>query len=281
MFSGWLMPTWASDGLSKVYGEKLVVKPGSDITVAIVVRDPSGTNYSPYSFNNPSLAQVGIQQPLNMPVLDNIDVIRGMVTGYKTPGAPDYSGQWPNNWINAYLQAPENGTAPSLATVPAGARNLTAAVIKTFNDSTWATLNRDHEFKVMTFKIPKVRASQYIRLRGTNLPPNVPFETDANGNPLPDIWTNPAAVSQTTAGANDGFPANNFVRIPCTAAGTNVPANGVTFSGTGIDGCPNHLPVKDGKKFVAFDVAAWADLWFYSNPIFIEVKGSTEVAGIK
>ena len=28
-------------------------------------------------------------------------------------------------------------------------------------------------------------------------------------------------------------------------------------------------------------VAAWADLWFYSNPIYIEVKGSTVVAGVK
>jgi len=31
---------------------------------------------------------------------------------------------------------------------------------------------------------------------------------------------------------------------------------------------------------VAFDVAAWADLWFYSNPIYIEVKGGTRVAGV-
>ena len=60
-----------------------------------------------------------------------------------------------------------------------------------------------------------------------------------------------------------------------------MPANGVTFTGTGIDGCPNHLPVVNGVKMVAFDVAAWADLWFYSNPIYIEVKGSTQVAGVK
>jgi len=32
---------------------------------------------------------------------------------------------------------------------------------------------------------------------------------------------------------------------------------------------------------VSFDVAAWSDLWFYSNPIYIEVKGSTTVAGVK
>jgi hypothetical protein len=34
-------------------------------------------------------------------------------------------------------------------------------------------------------------------------------------------------------------------------------------------------------KYVAFDVAAWADLWFYANPIFIEVGGSTAVAGVR
>ena len=81
------------------------VRPGADIVVAIVVRDPAGTNYSPYTFANPSLAQVGINQPLNTPVLDHIDVIRGMVTGYKTPGAPDYAGEWPSDW----LDNPEHG----------------------------------------------------------------------------------------------------------------------------------------------------------------------------
>ena len=40
------------------------------------------------------------------------------------------------------------------------------------------------------------------------------------------------------------------------------------------------LPAYTGKA-VAYDVAAWSDLWFYSNPIFVEVSGSTMVAGIK
>jgi len=252
-------------------GDKLVVRPGADVTVAIVVRDPSGTNYSPYTFNNPSLAQVGIQQPLNKPVLDHVDVIRGMVTGYKVPGAADYSGQWPSDWI----------THPDLANVPAGAKNTTAAIIKTFNDRTWETGRHDRDYKVMTFRIPKVKSSQYIRLRGTNLPPSLPFETDGDGNPLADLATNAAAVNPTTSGGTDGMPANANLRIPCTVTGTNVPANGVTYTGTGIDGCPNHLPVKDGRKYVAYDVAAWSDLWFYSNPIYIEVYGSVQVAGVK
>ncbi|MEZ5575649.1 MAG: hypothetical protein R3F44_08350 [Candidatus Competibacteraceae bacterium] len=37
----------------------------------------------------------------------------------------------------------------------------------------------------------------------------------------------------------------------------------------------------EGQKAVSYDVAAWSDVWFYSNPIFIEVNGSTKVAGIE
>ena len=55
--------------------------------------------------------------------------------------------------------------------------------------------------------------------------------------------------------------------------GTNVPDTAVTYTGTTIDGCPAHLPAVDGQKYSAYDVAAWADLWFYSNPVFIEVRG--------
>ena len=54
-----------------------------------------------------------------------------------------------------------------------------------------------------------------------------------------------------------------------------------------FDGCPDHLAAATGasnpivgQKAVSFDVAAWSDLWFYSNPIYIEVAGSTPVAGV-
>jgi hypothetical protein len=258
-------------------GEKLVVRPGADIVVSIVVRDPSGTNYSPYTFDNPSLAQIGISQPLNAPVLDHIDVIRGLVTGYRTPGAPDYAGEWPRTWIQPYL----SGGAPALTDVPAAAKNPSAAVLKTYNKDTWDTFRADTQFKMMSFRIRDVSSSQYIRLRGTNLPPSVPYETDAAGNPLPDIWTNPAAINPSTQGGTDGIPKNTYLRIVCRAGGSNVPDNAVTYTGNAIDGCPNHLPEVNGFKYVAYDVAGWSDLWFYSNPIFIQVVGSTVVAGVK
>lgn len=262
-------------------GEKLKVRPGAEIVVSIVVRDPAGTNYSPYSFPNPSLLQIGVSQPMNMPVLDHIDLIRGMVSGYKTPGSTDYSGEWPRN--TAWLS--DNGVTAGLGVVPAAAKNTTASVIGTFSGSgapTWAVTAAAPDgttFLKMTYRIPAVTASQYVRLRGTNMPASVPFETDANGNPLADLFTN----------AND----TTKLSIPCTTVGTNVPANGANgnsdwqiTNGT-INGCPNHLAVATGsspiagQKAVSFDVAAWADLWFYSNPIFVEVAGSTTVAGVQ
>jgi hypothetical protein len=162
-------------------GEKLKVKAGGEIVVSVVVRDPSGTNNSPYTFNNPSLAQVNITQPINQPVLDHIDLIRGLVTGYKTPGAADYSGEWPRN--TAWLST--SGVTAGLSAVPAAAKNTSAAVIKTFSGvNGWTSAGGD--LLKMTYRIPAVSASQYIRLRGTNMPAAVPFETDADGNPLAD-----------------------------------------------------------------------------------------------
>jgi hypothetical protein len=249
-------------GRCATMGEKLQVRRGEEVVVAIAVRDPHGTSYAPYTFPNPSLAQVGIQQPLNAPELDHIDVIRGLVTGYKQPGSLEYAGAWPDNWIDN----------PDMATVPAAAKNTTAAVVRTFNDAKWKSApgHSLRGFKTMTFRIPAVQASQYLRLRGTNLPAAVPSETDGDGNPLPDIYTNASNPARLT--------------IPCTAALTTAIPAGTTYTGDNIDGCPDHMervPAVTGPKYSSYDVAAWADLWFYSNPIFIEVKGGTLVAGVK
>ncbi|MEJ1960609.1 MAG: hypothetical protein WDO56_03285 [Gammaproteobacteria bacterium] len=243
-------------------GEKLKVRPGGEVVVSIVTHDPAGTNYSPYSFSNPSLTQVGIDQPLNAPVLDHIDVIRGMVTGYKTPGAADYSGEWPHN--TAWLKA--DGTTTGLGAIPDGAKNLSAHIDKTFSTSGWTSfVGADTTaYLKMTYRIPAVAASQYIRLRGTNLPAGVPSETDASGNPLADVYTN----------AND----KSRLTIECKPVHT---------TNSQFDGCPDHLAVATtpspiaGKKAVSYDVAAWSDLWFYSNPIYVEVIGGQLVAGVK
>ena len=247
-------------------GEKLKVRAGGEIVVSVVVRDPDGTNYSPYSFANPSLLQVGINQPLNKPVLDHIDVIRGLVSGYKTPGTPEYAGEWPRNtdWLKA------DGTTADLSVVPVAAKNTTAAILKTFNGSgttPWTTFTSSVDgtaFLKMTYRIPAVAASQYVRLRGTNMPAAVPYETDASGNPLADVYTN----------AND----TTMLRIACTTPHS---------ASSQFDGCPDHLATASGaspiagQKAVSYDVAAWSDLWFYSNPIYVEVAGSTPIAGVQ
>jgi len=218
-------------------------------------------------------------------VLDHVDVIRGLVTGYKTAGAADYSGEWPRDWSASQIDA-DPTTNPSLASVPAGAKNTSAALLRTFNRQTWkAASGAAGEFKRITFRIKgsDVTSSQYLRLRGTNMPPSTPWETDANGNPLLDVWTNAASVAAipVISGQQPEFPAGAFLRIPCNSTGSNVPANDVLYSGAAIDGCPNHLFADaNGQKWSSFDVAAWADLWFYSNPIYIEVQGSTPVAGV-
>jgi hypothetical protein len=263
-------------------GEKLVVPAGADVVVAIAVRDPEGKSFSPYSFPNPSLMQVGIDQPLDEPVLHHLDVIGGRVTGLRQPGAADYAGAWPDEWVNPYANSAEAQVLPTLASVPAAAKNETARVLKIFGDGSWRERASDPGLKTMSFRLRAVQNSQYVRVRGTNMPPAVPYETDASGNPLPDVWTNSGAVQQKTSSGIE-FPEGALLRIPCTAVGQNVPANDVLYTGVGqpkIDGCPNHLKQVEGVKYVSFDVAAWADLWFYSNPIFVEVESSTRVAGV-
>jgi hypothetical protein len=240
-------------------GEKLKVAAGTDVVIGVAVRDPAGPNFSPYTFPNPSLAQILMNVPVNMPVLDHIDLIGGLVSA------------WPANtdWLRT------DGTTTGLGSVPAAAKNTSTAILKTFNGSgatPWTPVTSfvdGTRFLVMTFRIPAAAASQYVRVRGSNLPPSLPFETDANGNPLSDLYTN----------AND----TTKLRIPCTAAHS---------AGSQFDGCPDHLATATspttgdpnpiaGQRASSFDVASWSDLWFYGNPIYVEVAGSVPVAGVQ
>lgn len=215
-------------------GEKLVVAPGADVVVAIAVRDPQGTNNSPYSFPNPSLKQINITQPLNAPVLDHLDVIGGNVTGYVSPAdTAKYAGR--------------EGSA--------AASNTSAGIKKVFNSTNW-TATTDG-VRVMSYRIPAVRVSQYFRLRGTNLPASTPFETDASGSPLNDYDLLPFFDASKTLPEQPG-------KVVCAEAA-----------------CPAHLRTINGVKYSSHDVSAWADLWFYSNPIYVEVSNSVKVAGTK
>jgi hypothetical protein len=77
----------------------------------------------------------------------------------------------------------------------------------------------------------------YVRARGTNIPNGTPNVSDVSGNPLLDV---------------------NNAKVACTDAA-----------------CPAHLGVVAGQKVVTYDVQAWSNLWFYTNPIFVRPVGSS------
>ena len=191
-------------------GGKLKVRAGEQVTIKIKVHDPAGANFCPLNMDNPSLAKVGISQPLSRPVVDHIDLIGAEITG----------------------NAPTTNAADPAATD----YSTNAAVLKTFQRKGGVD-KKGYLTYVATFKAKK---SMFVRLRGTNLPANVPFETDAAGNPLADSLASDSIYAPMDPNilAEKLFP-------------------GVTIATTSkLD-----------------EVAeAYADLWFYSNPIFIEVK---------
>ncbi|MGF1502337.1 MAG: hypothetical protein ACFBSD_11030 [Paracoccaceae bacterium] len=210
---------------------------GPDVQWEIRLRDPEGANFSPYTFDNPSLAQIGMSVPMNEPVLSHIDVIRGDVTGLISPDQPEYFTNVANPTVEIF------GTVDNMA----------------------GEFTADGEFLVATGSIPAATISNemYFRVRGTNIPKGTPNETDADGNPLLDDFAS---------------------LIPCTAEGNGAPSgtasptpiNSSIFARAEIDAqfdptrCPDHLPVDaSGTKFIDADVEAWADLWFYSSPIFL------------
>jgi len=197
----------AGAGVAKM-GETLVVPRGRSVRLTLEVNVPTTTNHSPYSFNNPSLLQVGIKEPLNKPTLRRVDFIRGDVTGVVAPTSADYTN----------------------------ATNPTAAVLARFSAVNWTASGNK---RTMVVTIRNVQKNQYVRVRGTNLVPATPAETDGYGNPL-----------------NDWDPEN-------AAQGPFVPCKDTA--------CPAHMVVRNGQKISSYDVAAWSDLWFYANPIFIRV----------
>lgn len=196
-------------------GRTLVVPPGADVTVTLAFTQPTAPNFSPYSFNNPLLTPLGINQPLNRPIVDHVDIIKGNVTGVIAPGAAGYA-------------LPAGTTKTTVSNV---VFNPSTVVAATFNATSnpWTVAGQR---RTMTYTIQNVTAPIYVRARGTNLPPGTPFATDPAGNPLRDFVT--------------------AANAPCTDLA-----------------CPSHMPTVGGQKRVGYDVRGWANVWFYTNPIFI------------
>ncbi len=155
----------------KTMGETLVVRPGEKITVEMSMTVPAKNN-SPYSFNNPLLQQVGIQQPLNKPSLDHVDLITGKITGVVPPGSPNYA-------------------VPNVSGVAGAAivYNLTTTISQQIHANNMrSTRLRDGSTKLtFTTTFTAGTTPSYIRARGTNIPVATPNVTDSAGSPVLDI----------------------------------------------------------------------------------------------
>ncbi|OAI25741.1 hypothetical protein A1351_16170 [Methylosinus sp. R-45379] len=169
----------SAHGQWKTMGETIVAHPGEKIVLEVELTVPA-TNNSPYSFDNPLLAQIGQHQPLNKPSIDHIDLITGKITGVVSPSAPNY--------------AVANAAGVAGASI---VYNPTAAIAKQIN---WRNMKvkkqRDGSTR-LSFETTFTMGSEpgYIRARGTNIPVATPNVTDSAGNPLLDA--NNAAVSCT------------------------------------------------------------------------------------
>lgn len=155
----------------KSMGETLAVRPGEKITVEIEMTVPAKNN-SPYGFNNPLLLQVGVQQPLNRPSLDHVDLITGQITGVIAPGSPGYAV--PNAGGVAGASIVYNPSAVM-------ARQVQAKDMKVLRLKDGSTR------MAFTATFTAGNTPSYIRARGTNIPVATPNVTDSAGNPLLDV----------------------------------------------------------------------------------------------
>lgn len=89
------------------------------------------------------------------PRVHHVDLIRGEVTGATTSGTPSY-----------------DSTA-----------NPTAKVVRRYARPSWVAASGGWR---MACVVSNARKDVYFRLRGTNLPPGVAQQTDAQGDPLAD-----------------------------------------------------------------------------------------------
>jgi hypothetical protein len=175
----------------KKMGETLVVPRGKDVQITLTVTLPSTPNNSPYSFDNPSLLQVGIHQPVNQPRLDHVDFIRGNVTGVVAPDSPNYTV----------------------------ATNPSAQMVASFGAATATPWTVTGQKRTMTYILHNVQGNQYVRVRGTNMPVATPNETDANGNPLSDAPRAAAVIPCNDAACPAHLPVVNGVKMASNDVG--------------------------------------------------------------
>ena len=128
-----------------------------------------------------------------------------------------------------------SGDVTGLIPATDAAYTSSAANASTKTAKTFAKANWTvtHGWKVMTFKI-KASKDMYFRLRGTNWAKGATNQTDASGNPLADTL--------------------DYIDYPNPKTGGLKPDGSADLV---------HGNTPDN---------AWADLWFYANPVFVNVK---------
>ena len=163
-------------------GEKLEVRPAPTSSSRSSVRDPTGKSYSPYTLPQP-VAAAGRHHPA---------AERAGARPRRRDPRPGHRLQDAGRGrLRRRLAATTGSTWPTRSSCAAGQRagrgqeRRRAAVIKTFNGAHLGDVAAPRP-RVQDDDLPHPRrctASQYVRLRGTNLPPAVPFETDAARQP--------------------------------------------------------------------------------------------------
>jgi hypothetical protein len=131
-------------------GETLRVEKGDKITVRVRFKSPSSNNC--LAGDNAPIGYI-----CRAPSVQHVQVIAGEVTGKLNPATDAYT---------------KVGINP------------TAVVVAKYDPATW-TVTEDGYIEC-AFEVRGMEKDMYFRVRGSNLAPNTPFETDEMGNPLLD-----------------------------------------------------------------------------------------------
>lgn len=203
-------------------GQELTVREGlGNVTFEIQLTDPEGKNNSPYEFNNPSLEQIGMEVPMDEPVLHHVDIIVGDVTGEIAPFDSRYQSTNSNPSTRRFF---------------------------TFDDSNW--LEGSNGLRRMRWTVPvaDMDGDNYVRVMGTNMPQGVPNETDADGNPLSDNLAGNIACNATSEA--EGFdPAACPDHLPTDENGTKFIAFDVeSWADLWFHASPIFIDVEEGRR---------------------------------
>ena len=183
--------------------------------------------------------------PTNEPVLSHVDVIRGDITGEIYPS-----------------DQPEYETNVS---------NPTTEIFATHRRADAGEFTVDGEFLVASqTTIPTASTSPTTCTSACAAPTcrSRYSERDRtiDGNPLLDDYS-----SLIPCTADDGVGPLAVLADATGGAVAEVAREQRVQFDPSV--CPDHLPVDStGQKFLDADVEAWTDLWFYANPIFVDVR---------